>query len=354
MNIIFFLILYCAISSRVRQPRIIENLVPKQIQRRSILHYILQVDPDAVINVDFLADELYNYWDVSHKNLPQNISRMDDNKVVLLRGDLYLQIRNWTDDCDETFAYALVYLWEKEGHPLAAMMNLCPAFYNLSEPARKHIIRHEFIHAMGFSSYGFERMPENVFGHRKLDGSILFKGPRTVDYIRKYYNCQEISGVWLDPENNHLSKRYFDELMTATYIEEIKMVPWSGLVVAMLTDSGWYQPRVIPEDSRFGWHAGCEFAKYDCKKWYDNLKEPTKNPFYCFGPSDKECLVLDYGVAAPVRYFDNPKFAGPQEVGYCGIKKDFWLHYKETATFVKPLEITETYLYKYLISWLPF
>jgi len=212
----------------------------------------------------------------------------------------------------ETVAYAAH--CQQEGgldRPVAGHTNICPKSISTagrSVRALTSTLKHELLHALGFSSslfaffrdsLGRPRTPRDPDGRPPINEELLVRQwsedtirpvtrdwlvrggrmlrtvhlmvtPRVVREVRDHFGCPTLEGAELEDQGGdgtaftHWEKRVFqNEAMTGTV--HTAQPAYSRLTLALMEDSGWY----IPDYSRafpllWGYQAGCDFATKSC------------------------------------------------------------------------------------------
>ncbi|XP_072020460.1 leishmanolysin-like peptidase [Amphiura filiformis] len=303
-----------------------------------------------------------------------------------------------THDCnvEDTIAHAAHCQQEIVlDRPIAGYINMCPHGLVVSQKSMLlTTVEHEIIHALGFSAalYAFYRdvngnpltardpsgLPpldsvtsmynwsENVVKTViRQDWSVrggpvahkvhLMVTPKVVEEAANHFNCPSLEGLELEnqggygTEITHFEKRILEnEAMTGTHTHD-RIV--SRLTLAVLEDTGWYEPDYGMADPLFwGKGLGCDFATKSCKYWMDTQKI-RKTPIwpYCDkirqDPFNLSCNVGRSSVAlcnlfmrskplpAEYQYFDSlpgvsrsniAKYGGSSELSdYCPYFQQF-------------------------------
>jgi len=221
----------------------------------------------------------------------------------------------------ETVAYA-AHCQQEEGldRPVAGHTNICPASISTAERSIRSLtstLKHELLHALGFSSslfaffrdsLGRPRTPRGEDGRPPVNEELQVRQwsedtirsvnrdwlvrtgrmrrtvqvvvtPRVVQTVRDHFSCPTLEGAELEDQGGdgtaltHWEKRIFqNEAMTGTV--HTAEPAYSQLTLALLEDSGWY----LPDYSRaqplaWGLGAGCDFATKSCLELTDRAKE---------------------------------------------------------------------------------
>jgi len=244
----------------------------------------------------------------------------------------------------ETVAYA-AHCQQEEGldRPVAGHTNICPRSISTAERSTRSLtstLKHELLHALGFSSSlfaffrdssGRPRTPRGEDGRPPINEELQVRQwsestirpvsrdwlvrdglmrrtvqvvvtPKVVQEVRQHFSCPTLEGAELEDQGGdgtaltHWEKRIFqNEAMTGTV--HTSQPVYSRLTLALLEDSGWYLPdyrRAQP--LAWGRGAGCDFATRSCMELMDNAdKFGTKTPFCnsLMGNTEKTYCTLD-------------------------------------------------------------
>jgi len=282
----------------------------------------------------------------------------------------------------ETVAYAAHCQQEDElDRPVAGHTNICPQAINTPERDIQSLtstLKHELLHALGFSSslFAFYRdknggpltkrgedgkPPINqelqvrqwsdkiikevkrdwiVKSGRKKKNMHLVVTPAVVREVRRHFDCPTLEGAELEDQGGdgtaytHWEKRLFqNEAMTGTVHTDNPI--YSRITLAMLEDSGWYIPDYSKaQDLSWGRGAGCAFATKSCKELMDIAREEdSTTPFcstlmnnaertYCTADSRSvgSCNLVQYTKKIPEIYqnFDSVEGASDRDTEYIG------------------------------------
>lgn len=229
----------------------------------------------------------------------------------------------------ETVAYA-AHCQQEDGldRPVAGHTNICPASISTAERSIRSLtstLKHELLHALGFSSslfaffrdsLGRPRTPRGEDGRPPINEELQVRQwseatirpvsrdwlvrsgmmrrtvqvvvtPRVVQTVRDHFSCPTLEGAELEDQGGdgtaltHWEKRIFqNEAMTGTV--HTAQPAYSRLTLALLEDSGWY----LPDYSRaqplaWGRGAGCDFATKSCLEVTDRAREAGRGQVFC-------------------------------------------------------------------------
>ena len=184
--------------------------------------------------------------------------------------------------------------------PIGAILSInknLPSIPN-SENYLNSVIIHQLTHILGFMyelfdkyEIGFSNVIKTDMEIRTIQGKERKEkkyiiSPRVVSYAKKYFNCENITGVELedsssydDYNNSHWEAR----ILLGEYMHSEVHTPEqaiSGFTLALLEDSGWYKANYYTGGlMRFGKHQGCAFLYEDCEV-NDNSKNKFKNDLF--------------------------------------------------------------------------
>jgi len=278
----------------------------------------------------------------------------------------------------ETVAYAAHCQQEAElDRPIAGHTNICPQALNSTKiESLISTIRHELLHALGFSAslYAFyrdengdPRTPRGDSGKPPIDFDLrvrkwsentiktvtrpwivrdgvmdrtfhLMVTPRVVQEVRDHFDCQELEGAELEDQGGdgtaltHWEKRIFqDEAMTGTV--HTKNPSYSRLTFALLEDTGWYKPNYeFAHEITWGRGMGCDFAKKSCKELMEDkvMQYPFCNDIMSSSSTKTTCTfdatavgscnLVQYAADLPPIYqnFDQVPGVEPKDIAQVG------------------------------------
>ena len=136
---------------------------------------------------------------------------------------------------------------------------------------------HEITHILGFHYDLFNYFPgglsrtiktEKEKRTRKEKKFIIT--PRVVKFAKKYFNCNEISGVELENQHNLTWSHWEARILLGEYMTSSPYTPEqviSEFTLSLLEDSEWYKVNYYTGGlMRFGKNKGCDFLNIDCIK----------------------------------------------------------------------------------------
>ena len=184
--------------------------------------------------------------------------------------------------------------------PIGAILSInknLPSIPN-SENYLNSVIIHQLTHILGFMyelfdkyEIGFSNVIKTDMEIRTIQGKERKEkkyiiSPRVVSYAKKYFNCENITGVELEDSSSYddyNSSHWEARILLGEYMNSEVHTPEqaiSGFTLALLEDSGWYKANYYTGGlMRFGKHQGCAFLYEDCEV-NDNSKNKFKNDLF--------------------------------------------------------------------------
>jgi len=221
------------------------------------------------------------------------------------------------------------------------------------------IFLHEIIHLLGFMKESFNDFKNpNIFDTvniNRIPGGMIkkvVKSENIINLAKKYFNCENISGIELENQNNpedlefsHWEGRILlGDIMTSDIYYQDQVI--SEFTLAFLEESGWYKANYYTGGlMKFGKNKGCNFLNEDCIK-YSQLVIEGQEVFLYLNPfSNDFCPAsgTEGGNCSPGRlsrgYCDNsntvgdPDYAryslnsmGKKNVEYCPVSIESKIH----------------------------
>ena len=179
--------------------------------------------------------------------------------------------------------------------PIGAILSINKYFPTISNSQSyfESVIIHQLTHILGFMYDLFDKYTIGFSDVIKTDNETrtnqtkkFIISPKVVAYAKKYFNCENITGVELedkggydDYNNSHWEAR----ILLGEYMNSEVHTPEqaiSGFTLALLEDSGWYEANYYTGGlMRFGKHQGCSFLNEDCEL-IDSSKNKFKNDLF--------------------------------------------------------------------------
>lgn len=219
-----------------------------------------------------------------------------------------------------------------------------------------------------FKIPGYTTVTDHARAHEQVAQITVVNTPRVVDWIRRHFGCDTLSGAPLEDGGgsgtrlSHWEKRNFmNEYMTG---ESTNNPVLSGLTMSLFEDSGWYQiDYSTAEDLVWGKNEGCAFVEDSCGKW------PQGRGYYCAEENRPSCSfdlqakghcgVTKYSTALPLssQYFENDLIGGVSELAdycpYTAVNSNGWCFDESNADLPSIVNNGETFCpnCKYVVRW---
>jgi len=243
------------------------------------------------------------------------------------------------------YAYAGMCYRDLYGRPIAGRINFC----KLQGRRRKwrsdvEVALHEISHIVFASQSYFGRFrdedgslrPEYEVWKKVNDGSHqrgFVITPRVKQWVRDHFGCRSMIGAELESQGEsytqwkHWDAQYFFEEMLTGYIDGSPRT-FSGLNLALMEDSGWYEANWGREGKlKWGKNQGCTFASGACiKNGYpssDHYCNSDKRGCTHWARGIGACDLRAHGSTIPsyFRYFRDSSQGGDKYANYCPIMK---------------------------------
>ena len=156
------------------------------------------------------------------------------------------------------------------------------------------IILHQLTHILGFTYGMFSNFPGGLDGvvrreteSRTHTNKAFIITPKVVEYAKKYFNCDSITGVELEEgegDDGYTNSHWEARILLGEYMNSKVYTPEqaiSGFTLALLEDSGWYKIDNYYTGGlmRFGKNQGCDFLYTDCEV-LESSNNKFKNEFF--------------------------------------------------------------------------
>ena len=139
----------------------------------------------------------------------------------------------------------------------------------------KSIFLHELTHILGFHYDLFQYFPGGLDKTIKTENEVrrniqkkFITTPKVLEFAKKYFNCDEITGVELENQHKIQWSHWEARILLGEYMTSDSYTPEqiiSEFTLSLLEDSGWYKVNYYTGGlMRFGKNKGCEFLKNDC------------------------------------------------------------------------------------------
>jgi len=259
-------------------------------EAKSLLESILYIEMDEGKSIsikDTNKDEWgLNYWEEDiYKNITYKVDKF--NYIIAFK----------FDESINNIASAKI-VQQFANIPLIGIITINPNLIKsklLMTEYLKTLMLHQIIHLLGFHISTVDNDDLEIFSgiieEEEEDETYYYlseeKCPKVFQYLRTYFNCQELSDNYIikldldDDKNVHWPKRYFlGELMTEFDYPEEQVL--SGFTLAFLEDTG--NIKVAHNYTgglfRFGKHKGCDFIDPEIKCGENSDINIYANEFY--------------------------------------------------------------------------
>ncbi|CAA0111382.1 Uncharacterised protein [BD1-7 clade bacterium] len=296
--------------------------------------------------VDQAIERLQNTLKVRHSDMPLKLNQASCVDIDIAQSwrtngfddtDFAVFLDNTNDSCNAgTLAWATACDWDQAGRPIAMRLNMCDRFTSSPEPVTDvDTLEHEMIHGLGFSPRHYDdyvgcdgerltdveattRLATNQFGEVYQEVTT----GRAVTWAQNYFGCDSLTGVPLEDDgargtaSAHWEQRIFThETMSSAQYGPTKL---SGLTLAFLEDTGWYQPIYDRAgDLYLGKGQGCGFIDAGSPQEYsfDYCGDLDSHGCLPDGIHRGLCTIVDYSgeiLPEPFRHFGNGDQQGPE------------------------------------------
>ena len=206
------------------------------------------------------------------------------------------------------------------------------------------IFLHQFTHILGFTYEMFEKFPGSINKVIKTETEkrtnfekkfVITTG--VVDFAKKYFNCDSITGVELEDgggDDGYVNSHWEARILLGEYMNSKIHTPEqaiSGFTLALLEDSGWYKTNKYTGGlMRFGKNQGCDFLFKDCEV-SDSSKNKFKNDLFTGHTSDSFRATCtsgrqsrSYNVANTIPY-RKIQISGKDIADYCFVSDYYYI-----------------------------
>jgi len=262
-------------------------------------------------------------------------------------------------------AYAGTCYRDSKGRPIAGYINFC----NLKFEARKHrqdveIALHEVSHSLFLSSTHFAWYRDEK-GDRRYDRNVWKKvsdgqqvrayvmTPRVMEWTRDHFGirdgyCSKFYGAELENQGggataySHWDAQiFFDEVLTG--YTDVSPRTFSGLNLALMEDSGWYEGSWGREGTlKWGKGKGCDFVTKKCLQRVGSGARSNFPDHFCvngnrgcthFGRGTGKCNLqrLNANIPSYWQYFGDSALGGDEFSNFCPVMKPMADENEETS-----------------------
>jgi len=229
-----------------------------------------------------------------------NTYKIDDNLMPKGKGilcDLLILIRFKNEN--EVIKYDLpdasaVYIDEYTKRPILGVLVIDDEFQlkKNSQDYLEYLLLHGITHILGFSYNLFSSFPGQLSGTILIEKEVRtnkekykIKTPKVLEFAKKYFNCNSITGVELENKEDNVYPSHWEaRILLGEYMNSEPYTPEQAIsefTLALLEDSGWYKANYYTGGlMRFGKNQGCNFINKDCLKYKSFIYEVNfKNEF---------------------------------------------------------------------------
>ena len=234
-----------------------------------------------------------------------NSELMPSSKGIECDLVLLIRFKNENEDMKYEFPDAsAVYLDEYTKRPIVGILVINDEFEikTNSQEYLDFLLLHGITHILGFSYNLFSSFPGQLSNtiliekeKRTNKEKYKIKTPKVLEFAKKYFNCNSITGVELENKEGNVNPSHWEarillgEYMNSEPYTAEQVI--SEFTLALLEDSGWYKANYYTGGlMRFGKNQGCEFINKDCLTYksfiYEvNFKNEFCNPAINWVPS---------------------------------------------------------------------
>ena len=206
----------------------------------------------------------------------------------------------------------------------------------------EYYLMHCILRFLCFSYENLDYFPTKAyytsFDERMKLNTTYINTRKVLDVAKKYYNCQNITGIPLEnQDNNNIplwdARLLLEDIMSSYNYKYRADQVISEFTLALLEDSGWYKVNYYTGGlMRFGKNKGCEFIYNRCSEKFKNEFCENKENFnskytscssgrlsrtYCSYEGNNYLRNLDY--------FKAYQGKGSKEVDYCVINEPYYI-----------------------------
>ena len=224
-----------------------------------------------------------------------NSDLMPNSKGILCDLLILLRFKNENEEMKYEFPDAsAVYIDEYTKRPIVGILVINDEFEikTNSQDYLDFLLLHGITHILGFSYNLFSSFPGQLSNTilieketRTNKEKYKIKTPKVLEFAKKYFNCDKISGVELENKEGNTNPSHWEarillgEYMNSEPYTTEQVI--SEFTLALLEDSGWYKVNYFTGGlMRFGKKQGCDFLNKDCLKYKSFIYEVNfKNEF---------------------------------------------------------------------------
>ena len=244
--------------------------------------------PIKIKNEQDLKEWKFTKYKINSKLIPNSEGILCD-LVILIR------FKNENEDMKYEFPEATaVYIDEYTKRPIVGILIINDDFEikTNSQDYLDFLLLHGITHILGFSYNLFSSFPGQLSNTiliekeaRTNKEKYKIKTPKVLEFAKKYFNCDKITGVELENKEGNINPSHWEarillgEYMNSEPYTTEQVI--SEFTLALLEDSGWYKINYYTGGlMRFGKNQGCDFIDKDCLKYKSFIYEVNfKNEF---------------------------------------------------------------------------
>ena len=244
-----------------------------------------------------------NEWKFTKYNI--NSELLPNSKGIECDLLILIRFKNENEDMKNEFPdTSAVYIDEYTKRPIVGILVINDEFEikTNSQEYLDFLLLHGITHILGFSYDLFSFFPGQLSNTiliqketRTNKEKYKIKTPKVLEFAKKYFNCDTITGVELENKEGNVNPSHWearillgDYMNSEPYTAEQVI---SEFTLALLEDSGWYKVNYYTGGlMRFGKNKGCDFINKDCLTYksfvYEvNFKNEFCNPAINWVPS---------------------------------------------------------------------
>ena len=232
-------------------------------------------------------------WKFTKYKIDQNI--MPKGEGILCDLLILIRFKNEKEEMKYEFPEATaVYIDEYTKRPILGILVINNEFEikRNTQDYLEYLLLHSITHILGFSYNLFSSFPGQLSSTILIEKEIRtnkekykIKTPKVLEFAKKYFNCNSITGVELENKEDNIYPSHWEaRILLGEYMNSEPYTPEqviSEFTLALLEDSGWYKVNYFTGGlMRFGKNQGCDFINKDCLKYKSFLYEVNfKNEF---------------------------------------------------------------------------